>query len=268
VFLRTKSVSDETTQNDRGMTSGTNRSRYAYLLYPTPLMATVLVAMALTKTAHSQPPIDFQWNNFVSTGTAWSSAANWVPAGPPTSSIDRVLGFGSSTLQTVTGYTATNTSGQFNVNSLVFNPLSNVTGGVTVTSSLATDSVNFATSSTSLLPSIWQLGTARVAVNHTVAGATGIGITLAGGATGTTLQILGNGLGDVYLNSNIGQTGAGASGIKINQTGTRPLNTGSIVRLSGATSNYTGGVNLTAGNWHHEQHGDFCWHCFCCFDTD
>ena len=211
------------------------------------LLAATVVLSGGAALAQAPPTVDFQWNNFISAGTTWGGITNWVPSGPPTSSIDRVLGFGSSSLQTVTGYTTTNAGGNFNVNSLVFTANSNAAGGVTVTNTLATDSINFNTSATSLLPSIWQMGTGRVTFRHAVGG-TNAGITLAGGATGTTLQIRGSGVGDTYIDTNIAQTGAGASGVQINQTGTRPFFTGGVVRLGGTGSTFTGGVDLTAGN--------------------
>ncbi|MFO0808907.1 MAG: autotransporter-associated beta strand repeat-containing protein [Gemmataceae bacterium] len=212
------------------------------------LGAATLALVADARLTHAQPPTpDFVWNNFISSGTTWANANNWVPAGPPTSSVDRVLQFNSSPLQTVTGYTTSNGLGAFDLNAMVFNALSNSSGGVTVTNLTATDTLQFNTSSTGTLPSIWQLGTGRVTISHNQASPQ-TGITLAGGAAGTTLRILGDGVGDVYLNTSIAQTGTGASGLLINQTGTRNFFSGSVVRLGGSTSNFTGGVNLTAGN--------------------
>lgn len=193
--------------------------------------------------AQSPPTVDFQWNNFISSGTNWSTGTNWLPGGPPTGSIDRVLGFGSSNLQTVTGYTTTNNTGAFDVNSLVFTANSSASGGVTLTNTLAADTIRFNTGSGGLLPSIWQMGTGRVTFRHAIAGANGITL-----ANGTTLQIRGSGFGDVYLDTSIGQTGAGASGIQINQTGIRSFFTGSVTRLGGSGSTFTGGVDLTSGN--------------------
>jgi autotransporter-associated beta strand protein len=211
------------------------------------LALTLTVSIALPGRVKAQPPTpDFTWNNFVSSGTQWANANNWLPAGPPTSSTDRVLSFGSSPLQNVAGYTTTNASGAFNLNSMEFNALSIASGGVVVTNTLATDSINFNTSSTNVLPSIWQTGTGRVSFRHAVAGS--FGVTLAGGVGGTTLQILGGGIGDVYIDSGITSTGAGSSGLTINQTGALGFNTGANIRLGGSNSNFTGGVNLTAGN--------------------
>ncbi len=207
------------------------------------IAAIVLVPLGAAQAQAPTP--NFQWNNFISAGTQWANANNWIPAGPPPSSIDQILGFGSSPLQTVTGYTTTNASGNFNVNSLVFTANSNSQGGITLTNTLATDAVVFNTDSLATLPSVWQMGTGRVSIRHAVAG-TG-GIVLAGGAGGTTLRIRGTGIGDTYLDTSIVQTGA-ASGLQINQTGTRPFFTGSVTRLGGSASTFTGGVDLTAGN--------------------
>ena len=206
--------------------------------------AVVLVPLATTQ-AQSPPAADFQWNNFISSSTTWGSGTNWVPGGPPVGNKDRVLGFGSSSLQTVTGYTTTNNQGAFDVNSLVFTANSNASGGVAVTNATATDTIVFNTSSSNVLPSIWQMGTGRISLRHAVAGSAGI--TLAGGATGTTLRILGSGVGDTYIDTNIVQTGTGASGLQINQTGTRNFFTGATVRLGG-TNTFAGGVDLTSGN--------------------
>jgi autotransporter-associated beta strand protein len=64
---------------------------------------------------------------------------------------------------------------------------------------------------------------------------------------GTTLQVLGNGVGELQLLASIAQAGTGNSGVLINQTGTAPLFTGSQVRLGGANT-FAGGVTLTSGN--------------------
>jgi len=115
-----------------------------------------------------------------------------------------------------------------------------------VVNAAATDSIVLNTGTLGLLPSIWQTGSGRVSLRHTLGG-TNAGITLAGGGSGTTLQIRGSGVGDVYIDTNIAQTGA-ASGLQINQTGTRSFFTGSVTRLGGSGSTFTGGVDLTAGN--------------------
>src|SRR5207253_3337467 len=97
------------------------------------------------------------------------------------------------------------------------------------------------TSSAGTLPSIWQVGTGRANIQN---GQSTVGMTL---NNGTTLRLLGDGIGDLQLDATIAQAGVGNSGLLINQTGTRPLNTGSLVRLGGANT-FAGGVNLTAGN--------------------
>ena len=99
---------------------------------------TILAFSVSTQKSQAQPAADFTWNNFVSVSTFWANANNWSPSGPPTSNIDRSLWFGSSNLQTVTGYTTTNASGAFNVNALTFNAFSASLGGVTVTNPVAT----------------------------------------------------------------------------------------------------------------------------------
>ena len=70
-------------------------------------LAALLLTLASASPAFSQPTPGFVWNNFISSGTQWATAANWVP-GVATSGTDTVLGFSNSTLQTGVGYTTTN----------------------------------------------------------------------------------------------------------------------------------------------------------------
>ena len=186
------------------------------------------------------------WNNFISAGTQWSNAANWLPAAAPASSVNNVFNFGASGLQTAVGYTTTNAGGAFDVNSLVFNAAGAPNGAVTVTNTLATDTIQFNTSGSGTLPSILQSSTGRVAFRHAVAGSAGV--TLAGGAGGTTLEFLGSGIGDVFMDSRIVSTGAGASGSHINMTGTRRWGAGATVRLGGTNSTFSGNTVLDSGN--------------------
>ena len=199
-----------------------------------------IVANLTPSPAHAQPTIDFAWNNFTGVATTWSTAANWVGGIAPTSGIDRVLGFSSSSLQTAGGYTSTFDS-VFDLNSLVFTSQGASNPSMVITGNAAGNTLQFNTSSTGLLPSIWQSGTGRVVIQN---GTATNGMTL---NNGTTLQILGSGIGELQLNANIVQAGAGNSGLLINQTGTRALSTGSLVRLAG-NNTFAGGVNLTAGN--------------------
>ncbi len=207
------------------------------------LLAALIISLGLGSTTNAQPPADFTWTNFVSVGTFWTTGTNWTPLGPPTSSTDRVLWFGSSPLQTANGYTTTfsNAGAAFDLNSLVFNSFGASNTSLVVTGNAAGDTLRFNTSSTLLQPSIWQVGTGRAIIQN---GTATNGITL---TNGTTLNILGNGIGELQLNANIVQTGVGSSGILINQTGTASFATGSIVRLGGANT-FQGGVTLTSGN--------------------
>src|SRR5262249_14106774 len=138
-------------------------------------------------------------------------------------------------------YTSTYNLGAFDLNSLVFNSFASSGTSLVLTGGAAADTLQFNTSSTNTLPSIWQTGTGRVTIQNGNATA---GVTL---NNGTTLQLLGNGVGELQINATIAQAGAGNSGLLINQTGTRPLNTGSLVRLGGANT-FAGGGTLTAGN--------------------
>src|SRR5439155_5633998 len=83
--------------------------------------------------------------------------------------------------------------------------------------------------------------TGRVTVQN---GSATAGITL---NNGTTLQVLGGGVGELQLNATIAQAGVGNGGLLINQTGAQALFTGGLVRLGGANT-FSGGVTLTAGN--------------------
>jgi fibronectin-binding autotransporter adhesin len=197
--------------------------------------------IANTARAQTPPTPDFIWNNFVGANTAWSTANNWAPGGPPTSSNDRVLGFTSSSLQTAQGYAVTFDQNAFDVNSLVFT--SQASSGTSINvllGTLAGQRLQFNTSSSAVLPSIWQMGSGSVTFTN---GQSLVGMTL---MNATNLQILGNGIGNLNLNANIVELG-GSSGLTINQTGTRPNHTGSQVRLGGGNT-FTGGVTLTAGN--------------------
>lgn len=206
------------------------------------LAAVVLACLAAPPAAAQSPPTPSSvWNNFVGGTTTWSAGANWTPAGQPASTIDQVLGFGNSTLQTANGYTSTYNLGAFELNSLVFNSAGSSLTPLVLTSGGAGDTLRFNTSTTGALPSLWQTGTGRVAVNNGTALA---GITL---NNATTLRVLGDGFGELQINTLIAETG-GSSGLLINQTGAAPLNTGSIVRLAGAGSSFSGGVTLTSGN--------------------
>jgi autotransporter-associated beta strand protein len=208
---------------------------------PAVLAALALVCLtARPAAAQSPPPPDFVWNNFTSAGTLWGTGTNWVPAGPPPGGVNQVLGFGSSLLQTTGGYTSTYNLGTFDLNSLVFSSTAASNPSIVLTGNASTDTLRFNTSSTSTLPSIWQTGTGRVIIQN---GTSTAGVTLNGG---TTLQVLGGGLGELQLNATIVESG-GSGGLLINQTGTAPLNTGSQVRLAGANA-FTGGVTLTSGN--------------------
>src|SRR5262245_26231224 len=88
---------------------------------PAALSALALVFLTARPPAAQSPPTpNYVWNNFVGGTTTWSTGNNWVPAGPPPSGIDQILGFGSSSLQTAGGYTSTFDT-VFDLNSLVFN---------------------------------------------------------------------------------------------------------------------------------------------------
>lgn len=190
--------------------------------------------------AQTPPTPDFVWNNFTATGTQWGTANNWVPIGPPTSNIDRVLGFTSSSLQTGGGYTSTFNLGAFDLNALVFTSQAASNPSIILQGNAAADTLRLNTSSIGTLPSIWQMGSGRIIIQNGTATA---GMTL---NNATTLRILGNGIGELQLLATIVETG-GSSGLLINQTGTRAFNSGSLVRLGGANT-FTGGVNFTAGN--------------------
>jgi fibronectin-binding autotransporter adhesin len=191
--------------------------------------------------AQTPPTPDYVWNNFVGGTTMWSTANNWLPGGPPTSSIDRVLGFSSNSLQTAQGYGVTFDQAAFDVNALVFT--SQASSGTSINILLGTAAnqrLQFNTSSSNVLPSIWQMGSGSVTFTN---GQSMVGMTL---MNATNLQIVGSGIGQLNLNANIVELG-GSSGLTINQTGTRAYHTGSLVRLGGGNS-FSGGVTLTAGN--------------------
>jgi autotransporter-associated beta strand protein len=204
-------------------------------------LAVILTLGPIARPASGQSPPtpDFTWNNFA--GGSWGTAGNWSPAGPPTGTTDLTLGFGSSPLQTAGGYTSTYNLGAFDLNSLVFTSAGASNPSLFLTGSAATDTLRFNSSSGGTLPSIWQAGSGRVVIQN---GSATAGVTL---NNGTTLQVLGNGIGELQINATIAQAGAGNSGLLINQTGTQPLFTGSLVRLTG-TNTFAGGVTLTAGN--------------------
>src|SRR5262249_53920043 len=112
--------------------------------------------------AQAPPTPNYVWNVFG--GGFWSVGNNWVPGGPPPSSVDQVLGFGSSPLQTANGYTSTFNLGPFDLNSLVFNSSASSGTSLTLTGAAAGDTLRFDTSSTGTLPSIWQVGSGRVTI--------------------------------------------------------------------------------------------------------
>ena len=203
----------------------------------------LLAGLATAPAVQAVATPDAQWNNFVTVGTNWSVGANWLPAAAPAGSVDRVLGFSSSTLQSAGGYTSTHNLGAFDLNALVFSSGAASNPSMIVQGLAAADTLRFNTSSTGTLPSIWQEGSGRVIIQN---GTSTNAMTLAGGGPGTTLQVLGDGIGELQLNGNIVQTGT-ASGLLINQTGTRGYRTGSMIRLGG-TNSFTGGVNLMNGN--------------------
>lgn len=204
---------------------------------PAALLGLALVFLAARPAAAQISTPNYAWNAFG--GGTWSAANNWQPAGPPPGGIDQVLGFGSSPLQAAGGYTSTFDSGAaFDLNALVF---SGAAGSVTLAGNAAGDTLRFDTSSTGALPAIWQVGSGWAAVQN---GASTAGVTL---NNGTTLRVLGDGIGQLSLDATIAQAGAGNGGLLVNQTGTGPLNTGGVVRLGGANT-FAGGVNLTAGN--------------------
>jgi autotransporter-associated beta strand protein len=207
-----------------------------------------LAMLVVAGSAQAQPTPDFTWNKFAGTPTTWSTAVNWLPAAAPTPSINRVLGFPSSPLQSAGGYTTTYDLGAFDLNSLVFTSGGASNPSLLVSGNAGADTLQFDTSSTNVLPSIWQMGTGRVVIQN---GASSAGITL---NNGTTLQILGSGIGEIQLGASpsansltIADGGTGGGSLLINQTGTRPLFTGSQVHIGGSNS-FSGGVTLTAGN--------------------
>src|SRR5262249_7619643 len=122
-----------------------------------------------------------------------------------------------------------------------FNSTAGSGGPVTLSGSTTSSTIRFDTSSTGTLPAIWQVGTGGVSVQN---GVSTVGMTL---TSGTTLRVLGDGIGLLQVDSTIAQAGAGNSGLLIDRTGTGPLNTGGLIRLGGANT-FAGGVNLTAGN--------------------
>lgn len=203
------------------------------------LVALALAYLAAGPAAAQTPPTPaYTWNAFG--GGTWSAANNWVPAGPPPGGIDQVLGFGSSPLQTAGGYTSQFDT-TFDLNSLVFSSSAGSITPVSLSGSTAASTLRFDTSSTGTLPAVWQVGFGGASIQN---GTSTVGVTL---NNGTTLRVLGDGIGQLQLDATIAQAGAGNSGLFINQPGTGPLNTGSVVRLGGANT-FAGGVNLTAGN--------------------
>jgi autotransporter-associated beta strand protein len=179
------------------------------------------------------------WNNFV--GGNFNVATNWLPSGVPTSSVDTALTFGSSSLQTGGGYTVgTNSGAAFDLNSITLNSLAASNPSIVIQGNAAADTLRFNVSSSGANPFIRQDGTGRVILQN---GSSTSLITL----NSANLQILGTGIGELQLIGTIAQTGTG-NGLTINQTGTLPNATGSLVRLGGANTGFSGGVTLTAGN--------------------
>ncbi len=206
-----------------------------------PLAQTLPLRLTLLLTPWVSSAVAQTWNNFSNSATQWGTAVNWQPSGAPASSLDTTLFFSSAA-----GYTTSNNLGGFDLNRMVFTAPGSPAGNVTVTNLTASDTINFKTSTLGAAPAIVQDGSGRVTFRHAVAGSAGI--TLAGGAAGTTLEFLGSGLGDIYADATVVSTGTGASGLRINQTGGRRFGTGSAVRLGGSGSSFTGGVVLDSGN--------------------
>src|SRR5436190_13514533 len=132
------------------------------------IVLTLACLTARPATAQTPPTPNYTWNAF--SGGTWSTANNWQPAGPPPGGIDQILGFGSSPLQTASGYTSQFDT-TFDLNGLVFN--SSV--AVTLSGTTAASTLRFDTSSTGTLPAIWQAGSGRASIQN---GTSAVGLTL------------------------------------------------------------------------------------------
>jgi autotransporter-associated beta strand protein len=203
-------------------------------------LAVVVGLLSAVPSSAQAPTPDFEWLRFNATApTTWSTGGNWVGGVAPTGSVDRVLGFTSSPLQIAGGYTSTFDSA-FDLNALVFTSSAASNPSLIIQGAAAGNSMRFNTSSTNVLPSIWQNGTGRIVLQN---GTATNYITL---VNGTTLRILGDGVGEIQMLGVMAQTG-GAGFVEINQTGSRSFFTAGLVRLQGM-GNITGGLTLTNGN--------------------
>ncbi len=223
-----------------------------------PCLAAAAVALLAAGPAAAQAPTpDFTWNNYTGASTGWGvTASSWlvgntqtVAGAAPTSGVDRILAFGSSTRWLGTSYlTQFNAAGAFDINQLVLNsqgtnsPVAST--GVLIQGAAAADTLRFNPSAGGTLPAIWlggvtgSLATGKVVIQN---GTATLGVTI----NNTTLSILGDGVSELLLSATIGQTGTGS--LLVNQTGTRGFFTGSDVRLAGANT-FSGGVTLQSGN--------------------